>query len=462
LAIWCFGYRSSTLLRIRDETSKVTEKARRSYTCQGGKANAASLTLWLPEGTEVALLHKDIALPLEATAIGYFFSIFSRSGIYAYLPAYATSLAKDESFVQAMCASSLGSMALQERNEALSHAARCYYTTSLARINRDLADPETRTLDNTLLRVLILSAFEALNFHEVAHTSNWAAHIEGSCRLLVLRGKEQLQNQFGRELFHHASVNILVHSIYQRVPVPVGLLRLLEHATSRTGGMDYAGNHILFLLWRMSVIATDIPCMEASEVLENLIPLDVAAGAFLEELQKSAPFEVIDITNVSNGYQQRRIVQTFEGIMHRYRDHQIARLYNIARLIRLTLKEWIYVAVTDRFGIDNDAVVLVSAYCNFIEERDRISYQILSESTALVVQVLASVPYSFDELESRNSTEARYLIWPLARIASFDVCLPSAKRYIATQLTAIAQKLHLTRAMHVADGLGQDDLDQGW
>jgi hypothetical protein len=441
----------------------VTEKARRSYTCQGGKGNASSLTLGLPEGTKVALLHKDIALPLEATAIGYFFSIFSRSGTYAYLPGYATSLAKDEGFVQAMCASSLGSMALQERNDALSHAARCYYTTSLTRINRDLADPKTRTLDNTLLRVLILSAFEALDLREGGHTGNWATHIEGSCRLLVLRGKDQLQTQFGRELFHHASVNILVHSIYQRVPVPVGLLRLLEHATSHTGGMDNAANHILFLLWRMFVLTTNIQCMEASEVLENILPLEVAASAFLEELQKSAPFEVIDIASVSNGYQQRRIIQTFEGVMHQYRDQQIARLYNIARLIRLTLKEWMYVAVTSRSGVDNDGVLLASAHGNFVEQRDRISYEILLESTALVGDVLASVPYSFDELDSRNSTDARYLIWPLARIASFRICLPSAKHYIATQLTAIAQKFHLRRAIDVANRLEQDNnLDQDW
>jgi hypothetical protein len=440
----------------------VTEKARRSYTRQGSKENASSLILGLPAGNKAALLHKDIALPLEATAIGYFYSIFSRSGTYSYLPGYATSLAKDESFVQALCASSLGLMALQQRNDALSHAARCYYTTSLRRINRDLADPETRTLDNTLLRVLMLSAFEAIDLHEGGHAGNWAAHIEGSCRLLVLRGKDQLQTQFGRELFHHASVNILVHSIYQRVPVPVGLGRLLGHATSHTGGMDYAGNHILFLLWRMSIFTTDIQCMEASEVLKNLVPLDVAASAFLEDLQKSAPFEVIDITNVSNVYQQRRISHTFEGIMHRYRDQQIARLYNIARLIRLTLKEWMYVAVTNRFRIDDDDVVIASAHGNLIEKGDGVSYQILYESTALVGDVLASVPYSLDELELRNSTEARYLIWPLATIASFDVCMPSAKNYIATQLAAIAQKFHLGRAMYVANRLQQDDLDQGW
>jgi hypothetical protein len=459
MAIQCFGYRSSPLFRITDETSKVVEKAGRDYTRLRAKKREELLTPRPPVRDKAELLSVSISPPLEATAIGYFFSVFSRSGTFAYLPEYAMSLAKDDSIVQALCASALGSMALQYRDVALSHSARRYYTASLMRINRDLSKPEAIALDSTLLRVVMLSAFESLDFHKDGNPQNWGAHVEGSSRLLLMRGKEQLKNRFGRLLFHHAGVNILVHSMVHGIAIPAELLQLFEHATFYPGEMDSVSTHIMSLLLKMAVTAPRVQNMQVSEVLKKIFPLDDQAGEFLEELSELAPFQVINITNSSDEHQQR--IHTFEGHMHRYQDQQTARLYNTARLIRLTLKQWMFVAVTNSSStVDRSHLPGLGRHS--VIEREWIKCKALSESAELVKDVLASVPYSLDLLESQDSTEARYLIWPLARIASFDVCPTPAKRYILDRLTALAQKFHLRRAMEAATMLEQEDQAQSW
>jgi hypothetical protein len=461
MVIPCFGYRSFPLLIIRDETSKVIEKARSGYTRPEVKDREQLLTPRPPVRNKAVILTESIPLPLEATAIGYFFSIFSRSGTFAYLPEYATSLAKDDNIMQALCASALGSMALQYRSDTLSHSARRYYTAALTRTNRDLSDPKSIILDSTLLRVLMLSAFEALDLHEEGNPENWAAHIEGCSRLLLMRGKVQLRSRFGRLLFHHAGVNILVHSIINGVSVPVELLQLFEHATSCPGRMDSASIHIMSLLWRTAVFAPEVRNMNVLDVLKNVLPLDDRAGDFLRELSEWAPLQVINVANSNDEHQQNHSIRTFEGLMHLYQDQQTARLYNTARLIRLTLKQWMFVAVTNSSSKD-DHIQLPGIACNPIKERDWIICKVLSDSAELIRDVLASVPYSLDLLETRNSTEARYLIWPLARIASFDVCPTSAKRYISNRFHALAQKFHLRRAMEAAVMLEHGNQAQNW
>ena len=459
MAIQCFGYRSSPLFTITDQTSKVVEKAGRDYTRLRAKRREEPPTPWPSVRDRAEILPVSIPLPLEATAIGYFFSIFSRSGTFGYLPEYAVSLAKDDSIVQALCASALGSMALQYRDVGLSQSARRYYTASLTRINQDLSKPESMALDSTLLRVVILSAFEGLDLHKDGNPQNWAAHVEGSSRLLLMRGKEQLKSRFGQLLFHHAGVNILVHSMIHGISIPAELLQLFEHATFYPGEMDSISTHIMSLLLKGAVIAPKVQNMQVPEVLKEILPLDDQAGEFLEELSTSAPFQVINITNSSDENQRR--IHTFEGHMHRYQDQQTARLYNTARLIQLSLKQWMFVAATNSYSTV-DRSLLPGIGREYVMEREWIKFKAVSESAGLVKDVLASVPYSLDLLESQNSTEARYLIWPLTRIASFDICPTPEKSYILGRLTALAQKFHLRRAMEAATMLDQGDQAESW
>ncbi|KAF2998791.1 hypothetical protein E8E13_000327 [Curvularia kusanoi] len=450
MAVLCFGYRTTLPVTIRDETIKVIQRARKDYKRIPAKNSNTGQAAKLVVRKTASLLSKDVSLPLQATAMGYFFSVFSCSGTFAYLAEYAATLVEDDENVQAFCASALGSMALQYRNDDLSNLARRYYTASLTSVNRDLASPKTVVLDSTLLRILMLSAFEALDLHTSRGPQNWAIHVQGSCRLLVMRGKSQFRTRFGRELFHHASVNILVHSILLGLAVPQDLGHLVEHATACPGDMDSAGTYILALLWQMALLAPRVQISAFQNVLEHVLPLEIQANAFLNELRKLAPFEKINIPHCGD-----KTTCTYEGYMYLYKNQQIARLYNTARLMQLTLKEWKFAAASGPFPID-------SYRQQWIGKKSVGLNEILDDSSSLVSDMLASVPYSLDKLGPEDSTEARYLIWPLTRIASLNVCPPRSKSFISDRLLAIAEKFGLRRAQEAASMLEQGDKTLHW
>ncbi|KAM0201588.1 hypothetical protein ACHAPA_011694 [Fusarium lateritium] len=342
-------------------------------------------------------------------------------------------------------------MAVQYNNDRLLFSARYYYALSLTQTNLDLSEPQTAVLDSTLLCVLLLSAFEALCFHGGGNPQHWIAHIQGSSSLLLMRGKAQLQSPLGRLLFHHAGVNILIDSINHDIPVPVELVQLFEYATTSSLLDDSISEHILLLLWQMAVVAPRLANMTVREVDEEMRRLDSQAASFQEELQEMAPYEVINIIKSRQDHK----LHTFEGVMHRYRDQQIARLYNTIRLMRLTFRQWMFSA--SQAPTTHSSLQGISIDYN---KRHWTIDKILSESAALIKETLASVPYSLELLDSQTSTEARYLIWPLTTMASLDVCPLSARRYIVDRLVALADKFHLRRAIQAAEILKRRDQEQ--
>lgn len=453
-------YRSLRILKIKDETLKVREKAHQRNQALGNQSER-QLREIRPIGHVVEPIPENIPLPLEATALGYFFSIFSRSGTFSYLPEYSSSLVKDDKITQALCASALGSMALQHRDDNLSCIARQYYARSLAQTNKLLSQPETVVLDSTLLCVLLLSAFEALCFNNGGDPENWNAHIRGSSQLLLLRSKRQLQSPFGRLLFHHAGVNVLIDSIVHQTSVPLELNRLFEYATSSSSLLDSVSKGIMFLLWRMAVISPNMESMTANEVLKETLELHDQVSILRDDLYEMAPFEVIHSMNDNEKSQEVHNIHTFEGVMHRYQDQQTARLYNAARLINLYLLQLIFSALKRGSGIEIFCQYL-NTDCIFPEARDWTMEKVLLESAELVRDILASVPYYLDLLESQNSIEARYLIWPLTSVVSLDVCPPLARHCIKDRLMVLGFKYNMRQAIEVAKMLDQRDHIQNW
>ncbi|EKJ76083.1 hypothetical protein FPSE_03715 [Fusarium pseudograminearum CS3096] len=356
-------YRSLRVLKIKDETLKVKEKANQRN--QGlGNQSERQLKEMRPIRHVVEPIPENIPLPLEATALGYFFSIFSRSGTFAYLPEYSSSLVKDGKITQAL--------------------SRQYYARSLVQTNQLLSQPETVVLDSTLLCVLLLSAFEALCFHNGGDPENWNAHIRGSSQLLLLRSKTQFQSPFGRLLFHHAGVNVLIDSVVHQTSVSLELNRLFEYATSSSSLLDSVSKSIMFLLWRMAVISPNMKNMTANEVLKETLELH---------------------------------------------------------------DQLIFSALKRGSGIESSCQY-PNTDCIIPEARDFTMEKVLVESAGLVRDILASVPYYLDLLESQNSIEARYLIWPLTSIVSLD----RWQRCLINEITyRIGEELPVSQGLSVQD-----------
>ncbi|CAG7564260.1 unnamed protein product [Fusarium equiseti] len=198
--------------------------------------------------------------------------------------------------------------------------------------------------------------------------------------------------------------------------------------------------------------------MTAQEVLKETFELHDQVITFREGLGKMAPFEVVHIMEGNDRHQQGHNLHTFEGVMHRYQDQQAARLHNVARLINLSLLEWMFTALKRGSGTESS-----SRYPDMdFKARDCTMEKVLVESAELVRDILASVPYYLDLLNPQHSIEARYLIWPLTSIVGLDVCPPLARQYIKDRLMALGYKFNMRQAIEVATMLDQRDQVQKW
>ncbi|CAF3626641.1 unnamed protein product [Fusarium graminearum] len=201
--------------------------------------------------------------------------------------------------------------------------------------------------------------------------------------------------------------------------------------------------------------------MTANEVLKETLELHDQVSILRDDLYEMAPFEVIHSMNDNEKSQEVHNIHTFEGVMHRYQDQQTARLYNAARLINLYLLQLIFSALKRGSGIEIFCQYL-NTDCIFPEARDWTMEKVLLESAELVRDILASVPYYLDLLESQNSIEARYLIWPLTSVVSLDVCPPLARHCIKDRLMVLGFKYNMRQAIEVAKMLDQRDHVQNW
>ncbi|KAF4332202.1 hypothetical protein FBEOM_14005 [Fusarium beomiforme] len=390
-----------------------------------------------------------IASPPEELALGYFLYIFTRSGPFSYLHEHTSTLAFDDDIIQAIHAPALASLALEHRRGDLLRAARYHYSKALIQTNRDLSDPKVALRDKTLLCVLLLSNFEGLVFEGRGSTRNWELHVQGSLRLLVLRGKKQFDTEFGRRLYHHTSINVMTNCIMQSTSLSDDFLQLYEYATSGNSGLDEARTRMIRFVGRFARLSHTRKGMLATDFVRECMELDKQAAEFIAVFYSRLAYEVIDTT--TDEYQQNASSTdtcTYKDTIHKYQTQQSARVYNTSRLVRVTVKEWIY----DIFDKNPHGVVL-----NEPDEDDplragwtKLPIKSALEAAQIIDDMLASVPYSLKLLKTTFRTASRFIVWPLATVAGYDVCPLPARLYIIDRLKEIAVKANLDQAMHVA------------
>lgn len=449
----CSGYRNLKELKFRDETSTVVRKAHRrkhDIVKSPSAIDIAPIGQRLPDKSIAGtggLQCLNISSYPEELALGYFLFVFSRSGPFLYLLDHTSTVAMDENIKQAIYAPALASMALENRNVELLRVARYHYSKALAQTNQDLGDPKSAILDKTLLRVLLLSSFEALVFEGRSTPKNWELHVQGSLKLLVLRQEEQFKTELGRRLFHHASVNILTNCIMRSIPVPEDFLQLHDYVNSGLSGLDHLRAQMVTFLCRLARFWNSKRGMLATAFVRECMELDDQVVGMLDSLYDRLPYEAVNLT-VSD--ERRRSpdakVSVYKNTIHKYESQHTARLYNTARLMRLVIKEWIfYVFDGNPYGLTLDQPTIDDPLG---AEWSGLPIRAVLETSQIIDDMLASVPYSLETTNPPSSSNARALVWPLVNAAASEICPPLARLYIIDQLKGIAVKFNLDQAMH--------------
>lgn len=134
-------------------------------------------------------------------------------------------LAEDYSDVrtalQACAFAGLGWM--QDDGGLLRHATRLY-AQALRETNNALQDPVAVRSDNALACCRLLSLFELFQRGPASpvtgqnHMSDWRSHVEGSCRIVRLRGPERHASEHGIHLYDGVRMTAIIHGLARRQP----------------------------------------------------------------------------------------------------------------------------------------------------------------------------------------------------------------------------------------------------
>ncbi|KAM0345066.1 hypothetical protein ACHAPU_006952 [Fusarium lateritium] len=453
MRIQCSGYRNLQEAKFRDESAAVARKAQQRKHAVKSSPVRTSLSRQkaLKEShheSAGSLQYINISSYPEELALGYFLFVFSPCGPFSYLLDHTSDLAMDEDIKQAIYAPALASMALEHRNVSLHRVARSHYSKALAQTNRDLSDPKSAILDKTLLRVLLLSNFEALVFEGRSTPKNWALHVQGSLKLLVLRQKQQFTTEFGRRLFHHASVNILTNCIMRSIPVPEDFLQLLDYVSTGLSGLDHSRMRMVTFICRFARLTNTMRGMLATEFVRECIELDTQTVEILDDLFARSPFQIVDTTAkpLLNGHSAPASV--YKSTIHKYESQHTARICNTARLMRLVIKEWIFCVFDGNpCGLTLDRP---STQDPLLADWDELPVHAVLETSEIIDDLLASVPYALDPSNLPSSAHARALVWPLVNAAASQICPPLARLYMIDRLKEIAVKFNIDQAMHAA------------
>lgn len=171
----------------------------------------------------------DIYLPSEDTALnGSIGNVTSVSWIHTVREIAQTNDNVD-SALQACIFAGLGSTLSDA--EYLRHGTQ-QYARALRGVNEALQDPALALDDSVLACCRLLSLFELFqrsssssgatstddNDQRQSQRQDWRKHVEGTCRIVALRGRERHTSPHSRDLYDDVRITAIVHGIVSRKP----------------------------------------------------------------------------------------------------------------------------------------------------------------------------------------------------------------------------------------------------
>jgi hypothetical protein len=315
----CTGYRDTSAIRIRDETTAVQQKATR-------RTSAARPTV---QSLDLSLCH-------QAKEIFYQNYVIGETKGYSFMRQYYSPAAKDEHLIKSISAVSLAYLHYQKHSESAQAEARLQYVDALKLTGKALQSPELATKDSTMVSILLLDLYEKITSREPQYDGAWAAHIKGALSLVQLRGDEQYRNPDGLRMLVRLSTNILISCVASDRAVPEEVVALRAAATSPfTKPSDPK--------WGESELMVEYARLK-SQVKHNLLSDDeiVRAGMDLDTQFLTLSQQVPSSWQHKTVYVDEKSAHHYEAYHYIYTDEHIGQMWNVLRLTRILLCELIF------------------------------------------------------------------------------------------------------------------------
>ena len=134
-------------------------------------------------------------------------------------------LAENSGIVRtAICAVAYAGLGWMHEDSAFVQHGLSLYAQALRETNRSLQDPIEAQSDAVLASCRILSLFEMFRRSPSAPTASqsqvmdWRSHVEGTCRLVQLRGPERHTSEHGYNLYDGVRMTAIINGITRRHP----------------------------------------------------------------------------------------------------------------------------------------------------------------------------------------------------------------------------------------------------
>ncbi|KAL5467783.1 hypothetical protein PMIN07_003498 [Paraphaeosphaeria minitans] len=438
----CPGYPDPWEQTFRDESVKVERKAQQSYRKKASKCKdtrdgvhrsaipsmsselSTSFSLDLDD-TRTSPSQWRLVPSIEDVALAHFMSSYIPGSRFGYLPNMYAKLGRDVSLLAAIDAASKARLAW-EFGEPM-EAARTSYAKALTQTNAALADPVTALQDATLVSVLLLSLYETMIWAGTGVPDNWVTHTQGALTLVRLRGKPQLETDFGRQLFTHVTNIISVTSLRMRRKIPQDVVELQTEATRHEDE-----KHPLYLVTRytgdLANLIADIAGgnMPVNDIVESTRRMDGTYLAFLENIPPTWGYR----TTVLNEDDP----DVYGRLIHEYPRPRMAIVWNTVRMTRMFL----------------NGVIYGHASLSTISSAATIRAQAQRNVERMAADICASVWY-FLNAKTFSAACAATLLWPLSEVRDSDLVPIDLRNYAVETLKRLARRLRMPGPLQ--DGL---------
>jgi hypothetical protein len=239
----------------------------------------------------------------------------------------------DEYLLASMKAVGFAGLSGSFHDPALLVDARKHYVTAVRRTNVALRSPNQVKRDSTLLAVLVLGLFERVAGGDSESLIDYEHHVKGAAAILKIRGREQLNSREGRRMFIQVTSTLLSHCMLQEMHIPVPILELREEPLIRADVAKFESMQVLDMaITFVEFIASvkDGTITDPSYIVARALEIDRDFEMIFSKAPMSWRYETMYDANADP-----RAV--FAGCYHEYDSVWTGRMWNVFRIVRLSL-----------------------------------------------------------------------------------------------------------------------------
>jgi len=313
----CAGYRDPYQLRIKNESEAIRRKALSK------------------ESSPVHRPH-SLSLSLDVQARDAFFAYYvtGTTKTWDFLKPFYHPTDSPEHLTLTIDAVSLAYLSHQLYSDAALIAARQRYIAALQMTNKALQCPKVATKNTTLLTTLLLDLFEKITNNEPRVIQSWSGHVKGSLALVELRGLDQFQDATTVRVLVRLSTNFLINCVATANPVPKELKELRGYTGKLLNADDPK--------WRLMDLMVEYIDLQAEISRSHLsVSNAVQKSRGLDKKYEALSLDVPPLWQYKTTLVDRTSERIFEHYYDIYGDRHITQTWNVLRLVRILLNEFI-------------------------------------------------------------------------------------------------------------------------